>query len=303
MKNNNYSTREAYGDALVELGKTNPKVVVLDAEVGNSTYENKFRGQFPDRFFQMFIAEQNMVSVAVGLSKVGRVPFLATFSAFLTRAFDQIRMAQYSEANIKICGSHAGVSIGQDGSSQMGLEDISMMRSILNSRVFYPSDAISTKKMVQIMAKEKGIFYLRTTREKMPIIYDEKEKFEVGGLKVHPPEVASSALIIAAGVTLHEAIKAQKILAAEGVGATVVDLYSVKPLDEKRLLKLAKTAKKIIVVEDHYPYGGLGEAVGSLGIRFNHLAVKKTPMSGSPSQLLHYEEIDAEAIVKAGRSS
>lgn len=307
MKNKDsfYSTREAYGDALVELGKTNSRVVVLDAEVANSTYENKFAKQFPDRFFQMFIAEQNMIGVALGLSKMGYIPYASTFAAFLTRAFDQIRMAQYSQANLKIVGSHAGVSIGPDGASQMGLEDLAMMRSILTSTVFYPSDAVSTKKLVKIMAQKNGIFYLRSTREKTPIIYDEGEEFRIGGCKIHEsdsPGGRSKVLIIAAGITLHEALKAQKTLAEQKIQATVVDLYSVKPLDEKTIRKLASEIKNVIVVEDHYPYGGIGEAVAVLNVKFRHLAVKKMPMSGTLLELLRYEEIDDRAIVKSAQA-
>lgn len=299
------ATREAYGNALVEVGSTNPNIVVLDAEVGNSTYHNNFKKQFPERFFQMYIAEQNMVSAALGFQKLGFVPFVSTFAAFLSRAFDQIRMSQYSDSNIKIVGSHAGVSIGEDGSSQMGLEDISMMRSILRSTVFYPSDAVSTKKLTEIMAKTEGLFYLRTTRGKTPIIYDEKEDFRIGGCKVHKAKGVSSspfAIVIAAGITLHEAIKAQGELAKKGVNVTVVDLYSVKPLDEKTIRSLTEKAGNLVVVEDHYPAGGIGEAIGSLGLKFIHLAAHKTPMSGTPKELLHFEEIDADAIVKAVQS-
>ena len=304
------STREAYGDALVKLGEKIPNMVVLDGEVGNSTYENKFQKKFPERFFQMFIAEQNMVSVALGFDKVGFIPFIATFAAFLARGFDQIRMAQYSKGNVKIVGSHAGVSIGADGPSQMGLEDIAMMRSILSSTVFYPSDGVSTHKLTKVMTENKGIFYLRTTRGKTPIIYDEKEEFKIGGLKVHKVNKVfkvqkAKVVIIAAGITLHEALKAQKELARENIEAVVVDLYSVKPLDEKTIIKLAKEYKNVIVVEDHYPYGGIGEAISSLITNnripitnYIHLCVRKIPCSGSTEELLRYEEIDSQAIVE-----
>ncbi|MFA6081362.1 MAG: transketolase [Patescibacteria group bacterium] len=303
------ATRETYGDALVALGETNKNIVVLDAEVGNSTYANKFQKVFPDRFFQLFIAEQNMVSVALGLEKIGFVPFAATFSAFLTRAFDQIRMSQYSDGNIKITGSHAGVSIGEDGPSQMGLEDISMMRSLLNSIVFYPSDAVSTAELIRIMADKKGIFYLRTTRGKAPVIYNQNEEFKIGGSKIHKPVGVGrrpSALIIAAGVTLHEALKAQTELAKSGIETVVLDCYSVKPLDVRSINQLAKEARNIIVVEDHYPAGGIGEAVTDLIVNsklkienYTHLCVKKIAFSGTPEELLHFEKIDAKAIVKA----
>ena len=299
------STREAFGDALIQIGRTNSNVVVLDGETSNSTFSNKFAKAYPDRFFEMFIAEQNMVSTALGLSKIGFIPFVSTFSAFLTRVFDQIRMAQYSIANLKIVGSHSGVSIGADGPSQMGLEDISMARSILDSIVFYPSDAVSTFKLIQLMANNEGIFYLRNTREKTPVIYDDNEEFKVGGSKAHKLKVQSPKLkvgVISAGITLFEALKAQKKLAAENIECTVVDSYSIKPLDEKTLINLAAETKKILVVEDHYPYGGLGEAVkntlSNYNLKIEHLCVKKIPMSGSSEELLKYEEIDVTAIVK-----
>lgn len=311
-----YSTREAYGDTLVKLGEENPNIVVLDAEVSNSTYQNKFAKNFPERFFQMFIAEQSMVSVALGLQKVGFIPFLSTFAAFFTRAFDQIRMAQYSKANLKIVGSHAGVSIGQDGPSQMGLEDIAMFRSILDSVIFYPSDSVSTKKLTKLMADIPGIVYMRTTRGKTPVIYNEKEKFEIAGFKIHPATIShhlspttnhlSPTIIIAAGITLHEALKAQKELSKERIETTVVDLYCVKPLSDK-LINFIKKFKNIIVVEDHYPAGGIGEAISSLLTTYHlspitnsiHLCAYKTPMSGTPEELLEFEEIDEKAIVKA----
>ena len=303
------STREAYGDGLVEIGRKNQKVIVLDAETSNSTYAEKFKKVFPDRFFEMFIAEQNMVSVALGFDKMGFIPFVSTFSAFLTRAFDQIRMAQYSNANLKIAGSHAGVSIGADGSSQMGLEDLAMMRSILESVVFYPSDSYSTKRLLEIMTENKGIFYIRLTREKTPLIYDEGFSFEIGGSVIHQLEFAKNfkkkALVITAGITLFEALKAQEELVDSDIDLVVLDCYSVKPLDEKTIFSLVKEIKNIIVVEDHYPYGGLGEAVSSLLIKsklrsenFSHLCVAKIPMSGRPEELLAYMGIDSKMITK-----
>lgn len=295
------ATREAYGDALIALGKTNPHVVVLDAEVSNSTFAEKFKECFPERFFEMFIAEQNMVSAGAGFSALGYIPFVSTFAAFLTRAFDQIRMAQYSNANIKLVGSHAGVSIGSDGASQMALEDISMIRSIRSSIVFYPSDAVSTFKITELLAHHKGISYLRTTREKTPVIYNNDEEFEIGGLKILHQSHHDKACIIAAGITVHESLKAYKILQEEKISVSVVDLYCVKPLDETSLKTIAKKTKYIIVVEDHYPEGGIGEAVKNIladeDVRIHHLAVNKTPRSGTPQELLRYEEIDAEAIV------
>lgn len=304
------ATRMAYGDALVAIGNNNDKVVVFDAEVSNSTFSEKFAKKFPNRYFEMFIAEQNMISTALGLSKLGFIPFASTFAAFLTRGFDQLRMAQYSAPNLKIVGSHCGVSIGPDGPSQMGLEDISMFRSILNSTIFYPADATSTFKLTQIMTKNDGLFYLRTNRKETPVIYDEKEEFEIGGSKIHKIVGVGSdrpvALIIAAGITLHEALKAQKELAEQGIETVVLDCYSVKPLDELSLQQLASKIPNIIVVEDHYPAGGIGEAVSKtinnyqLTINnFVHLCVRKLPRSGTPEELLRFEEIDAEAIIKA----
>ncbi|KKQ24781.1 MAG: Transketolase [Candidatus Roizmanbacteria bacterium GW2011_GWC2_37_13] len=313
-----YSTRGAYGEALVELGKENQNVVVLDAEVANSTFENEFQKRFPDRFFEMFIAEENMMSVALGLSKIGYIPFLSTFASFLTQTFDQVRMAQYSQVSksgsgsLNIVGSHSGVSIGADGPSQMGLEDIAMFRSILNSVVFYPADAVSAKKLTKLMAANKGIFYLRLTRNKTPIIYSENERFKMGGSKIFKLKTKNEKLkilIIAAGITVHEALKAQKELIEEGIDALVLDCYSVKPLDEKTIIKLTEEYKNIIVVEDHYPYGGIGEAISSLLVNnlqqritnFVHLCVRKIPCSGLTEELLRYEEIDSEAIIKSVR--
>jgi len=302
------ATREAYGEALVEVGKENEKIVVLDAETSNSTYTEKFKKVFPNRFFEMFIAEQNMISVALGFDKMGFIPFVSTFSSFLTRAFDQIRMAQYSNANLKIAGSHAGVSIGADGSSQMGLEDLAMMRSILESVVFYPSDYFSTKKLVKIMAENQGIFYLRLTREKTPIIYDQNFSFEIGGSVVHRFDLAKKfkkkVLVLTCGITLFEALKAQNELNDKEIDMIVVDCYSIKPLDDKTIISLAKEIKNVIVVEDHYPYGGLGEAVSLLLTKnkinvdnFSHLCVSKIPISGKPEELLAYMRIDKKAII------
>lgn len=297
------ATREAYGDALALLGEENQNIVVLDAEVANSTFQNKFQKRFPTRFFEMFIAEENMMAVAVGLSKIGFIPYISTFAAFLTQTYDQVRMAQYSKGNLKIVGSHAGVSIGEDGPSQMGLEDISMMRSILDSVVLYPSDTISTRKLTTIMSKHSGISYMRTTRAKTPEIYNEREDFEIGGLKIHHAKNKKpKAIVIAAGITFHEAMIAKRELERENIMITLIDLYSVKPVDSKTLIAQTALTDNVIVVEDHYPYGGIGEAIGTLGIKFRHLCVRKMPMSGSPEELLKYEEIDASAIVKAVKS-
>ncbi len=247
-----------------------------------------------------------MISVAVGMSKMGLLPFVSTFAAFFSRGFDQIRMAQYGNANIKLCGSHAGVSIGQDGPSQMGLEDLAIMRSVLESVVLYPSDGQSTAQMVRLMAEHNGIVYLRTTREKTPVIYDSKEKFEVGGAKVLKQSDEDKAVVFAAGVTVHEALKAYEKLQRENIDIAIVDLYSVKPLDEETVRQLSRKVKNVVVVEDHYPAGGLGEAVKStltgFSVNLNHLAVTKTPRSGKPEELLRYEEIDSTSILASIRN-
>lgn len=294
------ATRKAYGNALVRIYPKYPQMVVLDAEVSNSTFAETFKREYPERFFEMFIAEQNMVGAAVGLSKRGKIPFVSTFAAFFTRAFDQIRMSQYSGSNIKFCGSHAGVSIGEDGPSQMGLEDIAMFRSILESVVLYPSDAVSTERLVEEAAKLSGIVYIRTTRKDTPVIYENEEKFTIGGSKVLRSSQQDVVTVIGAGITLFEALKAYEVLEKEGVRIRVIDLYSVKPLDIKTLEKAADETKGIITVEDHYPQGGIGEAVKSVLTGYNvfSLAVNKIPRSGKPDELLEYEEINSRAIVK-----
>jgi transketolase len=297
------ATREAYGDFLVNMGKESDELVVLDAEVSNSTFADKFAKAYPERYFEMYIAEQNMASVAVGLSRMGFIPFISSFAAFLARAYDQIRMSQYSDANVKVVGSHAGVSIGQDGSSQMGLEDMSMMKSLLDSIVLYPSDAPSTVKLAELIASRHSVGYLRLTREKTQSLYNVNEEFVVGGSKVLKSSIADKAVIIAAGITLHEALKAYENLQKIGVNVTVIDAYSVKPIDRDTIVKHASKAGHVIVVEDHYPWGGLGESVkdalSGTSVKVTHLAVTKIPRSGSPAELLAYEQIDADAIVKA----
>lgn len=293
------ATRRAYGEALVKIFSEFPDIVVLDAEVSNSTYAEIFKKYYPERFFECFVAEQNMVGMAVGLALRGKIPFVSTFAAFLTRAFDHIRMAQYSEANIKFVGSHAGVSIGQDGPSQMGLEDIAMMRSILNSVVLYPSDAVSTEKLVREAAKFNGIVYIRTTRSATPVIYSYDEEFPIGGSKMVRASDKDLFTVVGAGITLHEALKAYEELKNRGIYIRVIDLYSVKPLDTETLKKALSETKAIIIVEDHYPAGGIGEAVkAEIGYeRVYSLACKKIPKSGTPEELLDYEVISAKAIV------
>jgi transketolase len=280
---------------------------VLDAEVSNSTFSEIFQKAYPERFFEMYIAEQNMVGVALGFSRRGKIPFVSTFGAFLTRAFDQIRMSQYSEANIKFCGSHAGVSIGEDGASQMALEDIAMFRTLLNSVVLYPSDAVSCDKLVEEAAKHKGIVYIRTTRKDTPILYHPSEEFPIGGSKVLRESEKDVATVVAAGITLHEALAAYEILKQENISIRVVDLYSIKPVDQAVLEKAGRETKALITVEDHFAEGGLGEAVRSAftdcPVPIFSLAVRKMPKSGKPEENLEYEEISRSAIAKKVKES
>ncbi len=296
------ATRKAYGYALNRIASKYP-IVALDAEVSNSTYADIFQKANPKRFFEMFIAEQNMVGVAVGLARRGKIPFISSFAAFFTRAFDQIRMAVYSEANIKIVGSHAGVSIGQDGVSQMGLEDIAMFRSVLPCVVLYPSDALSCNKLVEEAAKHQGMVYIRTTRGETPMIYKPEEQFPIGGSKTLCSSTNDQVTIVTAGITVHEALKAFYELKKQGITTRVIDLYSIKPIDVATLQKAAVETKAIITVEDHYPQGGLGEAVlSALRHAKAHvvkLAVTKLPKSGKPQELLDYENIDKNSIIKA----
>ena len=298
-------TRKAYGNALARIFPQFPNLVSLDGEVSNSTYAEIFKEAYPDRFFEMYIAEQNMVGAALGLSRRGKIPFVSTFAAFFTRAFDQIRMSQYSDPNIKFVGSHAGVSIGEDGPSQMGLEDIAIFRAILNSVVLYPSDAVSTEKLVEEAAKHDGIVYIRTTRKETPILYSPDEPFTIGGSKVLRKSERDIATVIGAGVTLHEALEAYEALKKEGILIRIIDLYSIKPVDETTLREAASATKSIITVEDHYAEGGIGEAVKSAlatsPVPIYSLSVTKKPKSGKPQELLDYEEISRVAIVKKVR--
>ncbi len=297
------ATRKAYGDAITLLAKRFPRLIALDGEVSNSTYADIFKKAYPKRFFEMYIAEQNMIGAAVGLANRGSVPFVSSFAAFLTRGFDQIRMARYSEANIKLVGSHAGVSIGEDGASQMGLEDIAMFRSIEDCIVLYPSDAISTHKLVAEAAQHKGMVYIRTTRAATPLLYPASQSFPIGGSKVLRQSRNDSVTIIAAGITVHEALKAYDMLKKKKISARIIDAYSIKPIDSATLRRAAQQTKHIITVEDHHAEGGLGEAVlaalAHTDVPVTILAVKKMPQSGKPQELLHYEGIDAESIVSS----
>ena len=297
------ATRGGYGIGLAKLGTANPNVVVLDGDTKNSTYAEQFMTLHPNRFFEMFIAEQNLVGAGIGLAKRGKIPFVSTFAAFLSRAYDQIRMSAISQANIKYAGSHCGVSIGEDGPSQMGLEDIAMFRAIPGAVVLYPSDAVAAERLVAEAAAHEGIVYIRTSRPKTAILYDTDESFPIGGSKIVRESSEDKVTVVAAGVTLHEVLKAQEILTAEGIAIRVIDLYSVKPVDTKALLAAAsETNDTIITVEDHYPEGGLGDAVldavATKGIRVHKLAVTGIPRSGKPDELLELHGISANAIVQ-----
>jgi transketolase len=298
------ATRKAYGEALAAVGSARGDVVALDGEVSNSTFAEIFAEAHPDRYFEMFIAEQQMVAAAVGLQVREYVPFASTFAAFFTRAYDFIRMAAVSRANIRLSGSHAGVSIGEDGPSQMGLEDLAAFRAVWSSTVLYPCDANQTAKLVAEMADLDGISYIRTTRANTPVIYEPDEDFPVGGSKVVRSSDDDEVTIVAAGITLHEALKAADALAGEGVSARVIDLYSVKPVDAETIQSIRTP---IVTVEDHWPEGGLGEAVlAALAPTEERppvaqLAVREMPGSGKPAELLAAAGIDTDAIVKAVR--
>jgi transketolase len=299
------ATREAYGTALAQLGRHSPQVVALDGDTKNSTFSELFKKEQPERFAEAYIAEQNMVGVALGASTEGKVPFASTFACFLTRAYDFIRMAGYSRPeHLVLCGSHAGVSIGEDGASQMALEDLAMMRALLATTVLYPSDAVSAERLVQAAAETPGIVYLRTSRPKTPVLYPNEEAFPVGGCKVLKQGPQDAVTVVGAGVTVHEALKAHDQLAREGIAVRVIDLYSVKPVDQATLRQAAQQTKAVVTVEDHSVNGGIGEAVaGALGgaARVEMLGVREIPRSGKPAELMAAHGIDAAAIVKAVR--
>ncbi|MEP6693947.1 MAG: transketolase [Chloroflexota bacterium] len=305
------ATRKAYGEALASLGAARADVVVLDAEVSNSTHAEDFKKTAADRFFEMYIAEQRMVAVAVGMQVVGFVPFASTFAAFLTRAYDFIRMAAISRADIRLSGSHAGVSIGEDGPSQMALEDLAMMRAVHGSTVLYPCDANQTAKLVAAMADLRGISYIRTTREKTAILYGADEEFPIGGSRVVRGGGADDRVtVVAAGITVHESLKAADELAKTGVKIRLIDAYSIKPLDAPGIAAAVRaTGGRLVVVEDHWAEGGLGDAVlagltalGVKDITLRHLAVRDMPTSGKPAELLGAAGIAASDIAAAARA-
>jgi transketolase len=301
------ATRKAFGESLAAVGARSD-VVALDGEVDNSTHAEDFAKAYPERYFEMFIAEQQLVAAAVGLSVRGYVPFAATFAAFFTRAYDFVRMAGISEVNIRLCGSHAGVEIGADGPSQMALEDLAMMRAVHGSTVLYPSDATSTAGLVREMAERTGIVYLRTTRGAYPVLYGPDEAFPIGGAKVVRSSSDDQVTLVGAGVTLHNCLAAADQLGRDGIAARVVDLYSVKPIDTETLVTAATaTGDRLVVVEDHYPAGGIGsavlEALNDAGhpARIVHLAVRGLPGSGTPAELMDAAGISTGHVVQAAR--
>ncbi|CAN5189188.1 transketolase [soil metagenome] len=299
------ATREVYGAVLAKLGDTNPAIYALDGDMKNSTFSQDFLASHPERFVECFIAEQNMVSVAVGLSRLGKVPFVSTFDSFLTRAADQIRMAAISKANISFCGSHIGVSIGEDGPSQMGLENIGLFATIPDAVIFEPSDAVSTSKIVPLLAEHKGISYLRTLRPKLPVLYDNAEEFKIGGSKILKQSEKDELTVVAVGITVHEALKAYDMLEKDGILVRIVDCYSLKPIDADTLkLCVSETLKPLMItVEDYFMHGGLGDlvlnAVNGTGATVKKLALDHISRSGKPADLLKDAGIDAESIVAA----
>ena len=303
------ATRNAYGKTLKAIGAAREDVVAMDGEVSNSTKSEEFAEAFPERYFEMFIAEQQMVAAAVGMSVRKRVPFASSFAAFMSRAYDFIRMAAISRANIRLTGSHAGVSIGEDGPSQMALEDLAMMRAVHGSTVLHPSDANQTAKLVAQMADTQGISFLRTLRPSTPVIYGPDEAFPIGGSKVVRSSDDDQVTVVAAGITVHNANEACDELQREGVSVRLIDAYSVKPIDADTLREAARaTGGRVVVAEDHWPEGGLGEAVlsalsevGTEGLHFEHLAVNIMPGSGSPDELMDAAGISASHIADAAR--
>jgi len=300
------ATRTAFGQALAALGDARPDVVVLDGEVSDSTRTGFFADRHPDRFFEFYIAEQQMIAAAVGMQVRGWVPFAATFAAFFTRAQDFIRMAAVSRANIRLCGSHAGVSIGQDGPSQMGLEDLAAMRAIHGSTVLCPCDANQAAWLTGVMADLPGVSYLRTSRGDTPVIYEPRERFAVGGSRVLRSAPDDQVTLVAAGVTVHEALAAADLLAEDGVSARVIDAYSVKPVDTATLRAAARETGRLVVAEDHWPEGGLGDAVlsavaagGAPLPTVRKLAVRSMPASAAPEEQLQLAGIDMASIATA----
>lgn len=302
------ATREAYGTALAALGAVDPRIVALDADVKNSTFSDRFEKLHPERFYQTFIAEQAMIGAAMGLASRGAIAYPSSFACFLERGADFIRMAGISMLNIKLCGSHAGISIGEDGPSQMALEDLAMARAVPNCTVLYPCDAVSAERLVALAANTHGPVYIRSSRPKTPVIYSVDEKFPLGGSKVVRQHAKDSVTIVAAGVTVFEALKAADMLEKDGIHARVIDAYCVQPIDRAGLIAAGTaTGGRMITVEDHYAQGGLGDAVSEAvwdqGFIVQRLAVREIPRSGGPEELLDRYGISATAIAKAVRAS
>ena len=302
-KNKEYATREVFGQAVTQLGEKNKDIYALDGDVKNSTFTEDFLKAFPDRFVECYIAEQNMVTVAAGLARLGKIPFVATFAAFLTRAADQIRMARVSEANIKFVGSHVGVSIGEDGPSQMGLEDIALFGALPDTVILQPSDAVSTAKLVPLMVSHYGFVYMRTLRPKTAVLYDVADEFQIGGSKILKQSKDDMLTIAATGITVFEALKAADELREQGINVRVLDCYCINPIDRKTLIKCVRETKKqiLITVEDHFAHGGMGDfaaaAISDISIRVEKMAVSQISESGSKDQLLNKAGIDASHII------
>ncbi|XP_056130390.1 transketolase-like [Lampris incognitus] len=302
------ATRKAYGMALAKLGRYNERVVALDGDTNNLTYSEIFKNEHPNRFVECYIAQQNMVSVAIGCAARERnIVFASTLASFFTRAYDQLRMAAISESNINLCGSHCGLSTGEEGPSQMGLEDMAMFRALPTATIFYPSDGVSTEKAVELAASTKGVCYIRTSRPENAIIYNSNEDFHVGQAKVVHQSKEDQVTVVAAGVTLHEALAAAEQLKKERISIRIIDPFTIKPLDAKTIIDHAHSTRgRIITVEDHYYEGGLGEAVSSAvvnesGFSLHRLAVSHVPRSGKPHELLKIYGIDRDAIAQAVR--
>lgn len=297
------ATREAYGSALAQLAKSSNAVVAIDGDTKNSTFSDRLKAAAPERFAEGFIAEQNMIGVALGMACEGKIPFASSFACFLTRAYDFIRMAAYSKPpHLILCGSHAGVSIGEDGPSQMGLEDLAMMRAITGATVLYPSDAVSTERLVEAAAHTPGLVYIRTSRPKTKVLYQNHEYFPIGQSKTLRASAQDQVTLVGAGVTLHQALEAHDLLAKEGIAARVIDLYSVKPIDLETLQKAARETRGIVTAEDHSVCGGIGEAVAAVvaGLtRVAILGVREMPRSGKPAELLEMHGLTAPAIAAA----
>jgi transketolase len=297
------ATREAYGTALAKLATACPQVVALDGDTKNSTFSERFKQAAPERFAEAYIAEQNMVGAALGMASEGKIPFASSFACFLTRAYDFIRMAAYSQPrHLVLCGSHAGVSIGEDGPSQMALEDLAMMRALVGTVVLYPCDGVSGERVVETAARTPGIVYIRTTRPKTKVVYANGEAFPVGGSKTLRSSERDAVTVVAAGITVFEALAAHAELAKQGIAVRVIDLYSVKPVDEATLRKAAAETKALVTVEDHSVCGGIGEAVAAAvagRCRVELLGIREMPRSGAPAELMRAYGIDAEAIAAA----